>query len=154
MNKTRCLLTAVGGLLTAALVASPVPSPAAPTITPFQIELSGSMPPGTVGLNLTFTAPSGKTLVIEYGSGDCFVPSGQSCVLSVFTEVNGAKNATSFNLDTDNVGPQRNGDDLWRAGQQVLLYAAGGTTVTLHAGRNDTTGSAAPISMSLSGHLE
>ena len=154
MLKSKCLLAAAGGLLTAALIASPMPSQAAPTVTPFQIVLNGTMSPGTEGLNLTFTAPAGKTLVIEYVSGNCFVPSGQSCVLSILTEVGAAKTGTPFNLDTDNVGAFGGGNDLWRAGQQVLLYAAGGTTVTLRVDRNASTGSAAPIVMSLSGHLQ
>jgi len=41
---------------------------------------------------------------------------------------------------------------LWRAGQQVLLYADGGKTMTLRADRKVATGSAPPIVMSLSGH--
>jgi hypothetical protein len=126
MLKFKHALTGAGRLLTLALIpilANPVPGQAAPTVSPFQIVLNGSMPPGTEGLNLTFTAPAGKTLVIEYASGECFVPSGQSCVLSVLTEVNGAKTGTPFNLDTDNVGPFGGGDVLWRVGQQVLLYA-------------------------------
>jgi hypothetical protein len=153
MLKSKSPLTAAGGLLTAALVTSPLPGHAAPT-APFQIELNGTMGPGTEGLNLTFTAPTGKTLVIEYVSGDCFVPSGQSCVLSILTEVNGARTGTPFNLDTDNVGAFGGGDVLWRAGQQVLLYADGGTIVTLRADRNASAGSATPIIMSLSGHLQ
>jgi hypothetical protein len=38
---------------------------AASGIDPFQTSLNGSMPPGTEGLNLSFTVPAGKTLVIE-----------------------------------------------------------------------------------------
>ena len=41
---------------------------------------------------------------------------------------------------------------LWRAGQQVLLYADGGKAVTLRADRNVAAGSATPIVMSFSGH--
>ena len=154
MLNSKFRLAATGGLLAAALVTNPLPGHAAPTVSPFQIELNGTMGPGTEGLNLTFTAPAGKTLVIEYVSGNCFVPSGQSCALSVLTEVNGAKTGTPFNLDTDNVGAFGGGDDLWRAGQQVLLYADGGTIVTLRADRNASTGSANPIIVSLSGHLQ
>jgi hypothetical protein len=100
-------------------------------INPFQIVLKGSMAPGTEGLNLSFTVPAGKTLVIEYVSGDCFVPSGQACILSVLTEVNGATTGTPFNLETNGLGAFGGGEVLWRAGQQVLLYADAGKTVTL-----------------------
>jgi hypothetical protein len=153
-------LLAASGLLAAVLMSNPLPGRAAPTDNPFQIELFGSMSPGTVGLDLPFTVPSGKTLVIEYVSGNCFVPSGQFCVFEVLTDVfvparHGAKISATFNLDTDNVGTEvKIGKDTWRAGQQVLLYASGGTVVTVHVGRNDDTGSAESIDMSLSGHLE
>jgi len=43
------------------------------------------MPPRTEGLNLSFTVPAGKTLVIEYVSGNCFAPAGQARVLSLIT---------------------------------------------------------------------
>jgi hypothetical protein len=127
---------------------------AASGIDPFQTSLNGSMPPGTEGLNLSFTVPAGKTLVIEYVSGNCFVPAGQTCVLSLLTEVNGATTGTQFNVQTDGVGAFGGGKVLWRAGQQVLLYADGGKTVTLRADRNSATGSATPIVMTLSGHLQ
>ena len=112
------------------------------------------MPPGTEGLNLSFTVPAGKTLVIEYVSGNWFVPAGQTCVLSLLTEVNGATTGTQFNVPTAGVGAFGGGNVLWRAGQQVLLYADGGKTVTLRADRNSATGSATPIVMSRSGHLQ
>ena len=112
------------------------------------------MPPRTEGLNLSFTVPAGKTLVIEYVSGNCFVPAGQARVLSLITQVNGATTGTQFNLPTAGVGAFGGGNVLWRVGQQVLLYADGGKTVTLRADRNSATGSATPIVMSLSGHLQ
>ena len=153
MLRCKHALTAAVVLLTAALITHPVASQAASTVSPFQIVLNGTMDPGTEGLNLTFTAPAGKTLVIEYVSGECYVPSGQSCVLSVLTEANSAQTGTPFNLGTSNVGAF-GADDLWRAGQQVLLYADGGTIVTLRADRNASAGSATPVIMSLSGHLQ
>jgi hypothetical protein len=57
-------------------------------------------------------------------------------------------------VQTDGVGAFGGGKVLWRAGQQVLLYADGGKTVTLRADRNSATGSATPIVMTLSGHLQ
>ena len=54
---------------------------AASGVDPFQTRL----PPRTEGLNLSFTVPAGKTLVIEYVSGNCFAPAGQARVLSLIT---------------------------------------------------------------------
>src|ERR1700704_5982066 len=110
-------LLAASGLLAAALISNPLPGQAAP-LNPFQIGLNGSMPPGTVGVDLAFTVPLGKTLVIEYTSGDCFVPSGQFCVFHISTQVfvsaqDNEKVTAQFNLDTDNVGAeQKIGKDL------------------------------------------
>ena len=141
----------VGRVLALALIvatANAVRADAASGVDPFETSLNGLMAPGTEGLNLSFTVPAGKTLVIEYVSGNCFVPAGQTCVLSLLTEVNGATTGTQFNVQTDNVGA------FGGAGQQVLLYADGGKVVTLRADRNSATGSATPILMSLSGHLQ
>ena len=149
--------TIVGRVLALALIvamATAVRADAASGVDPFETSLNASMAPGTEGLNLSFTVPAGKTLVIEYVSGNCFVPAGQTCVLSLLTEVNGATTGTQFNMQTDNVGAFGGGNVLWRAGQQVLLYADGGKVVTLRADRNSATGSATLIVMSLSGHLQ
>ena len=82
------------------------------------------------------------------------MPTSQTCVLSLLTEVNGATTGTQFNVPTAGVGAFGGGNVLWRVGQQVLLYADGGNTVTLRADRKSATGSATPIVMSLSGHLQ
>ena len=114
--------TIVGRVLALALIvamATAVRADAASGVDPFETSLSASMAPGTEGLNLSFTVPAGKTLVIEYVSGNCFVPAGQTCVLSLLTEVNGATTGTQFNMQTDNVGAFGGGNVPWRAGQQV-----------------------------------
>ena len=112
--------TIVGRVLALALIvamATAVRADAASGVDPFETSLNASMAPGTEGLNLSFTVPAGKTLVIEYVSGNCFVPAGQTCVLSLLTEVNGATTGTQFNVQTDNVGAFGGGNVLWRAGQ-------------------------------------
>ena len=91
-------------VLAAALIATPAPGQAVPTVSPFQTKLNGTLAPRTVSTNLAFTAPAGKTLVIECISGECFVLPGQSCVFSVFTEVNGARSGTPLTVATKNVG--------------------------------------------------
>ena len=74
-------------LILALIVATAITGRAAAAsgVDPFQTSLNGSMPPRTEGLNLSFTVPAGKTLVIEYVSGNCFVPAGQPRVLSLIT---------------------------------------------------------------------
>ena len=67
-------------------IVNTVHADAAP-VDAFQVTRNGMMAAGTEGLNLSFTVPTGKQLVIEYVAGNCFVPTGQTCVLSIFTEV-------------------------------------------------------------------
>jgi hypothetical protein len=131
----------------------PVRANAAP-VDAFQATFNGKMAAGTEGLNLTFTVPSGKQLVIEYVAGNCFVPSGQTCVLSIFTQAGTASSPIQFNVQTDGVGAFGGGDVLWRAGQKVKLYAKAGSIVTLRADRNSPTGAATITFFSLSGYLE
>jgi hypothetical protein len=145
---TRFLIMALAASLVGAVGAA-----ADTSITPFQVVRTGSMAAGTEGLNLAFTVPKGKTLVVEYVSGTCFVPSGQSCVMSILTQIGGAVTGTPFNLQTLTAGPFGGGETLFRAGQPAKLYADGGTIVTLRADRNASTGTAKPIAMSLSGYL-
>jgi hypothetical protein len=143
-------------LLVAALIVpmlDPVRADAAP-VDAFQVTLKGKMAAGTEGLNLTFTVPAGKQVVIEYVAGNCFVPSGQTCVMSIFTQVGTATTGTQFNVQTEGVGAFGGGDSLWRAGQQVKLYAKAGSIVTLRADRNAPTGAATITFMSLSGYLQ
>jgi hypothetical protein len=116
-------------------------------VEPFQIEMTAQMNAGTNAKNLDFAVPPGKTLVIEYVSGDCIVPAGQACVLAVLTE--GPISPIEFNLQTDLIPFA--GEDIWRAGQQVQLYTKTGGT--LRADRSPVAGSAT-IRMSLSGHLQ
>ena len=78
----------VGRMLILALIVATTDTgraAAASGVDQFQTNLNGAMPPGTEGLNLSFTVPAGKTLVIEYVSGNCFAPAGQARVLSLIT---------------------------------------------------------------------
>jgi hypothetical protein len=149
-------IIAVARVLISALIVTivnTVHADAAP-VDAFQVTRNGMMAAGTEGLNLSFTVPTGKQLVIEYVAGNCFVPTGQTCVLSIFTEVGTATTGTQFNVETSGVGAFGGGDVLWRAGQEVKLYAKSGTTVILRADRNAPTGTANITFMSVSGYLE
>ncbi len=155
MLKRKHGLIAAAQLLVLALIVT-VAAPGRAEAAPYQVVLSGSMAAGTAGLSLTFTVPKvagNPRFHILYASGNCFAPTGQICVLSVLTEVNGVTVGTPFNLGTSNVGTYSGGDSLWRAGTNVNLWADSGTTVTLRSDRNLTTG-AASVTMSVSGTLE
>jgi hypothetical protein len=122
-----------------------------PARQPFQAAVEITMPDGTEGQNGFVTVPAKKRLVIEYASGEAFVPTGQKAVFSVFTTIGGAPTGTQHYLHTDAMG-NFGAPDYFRAGQVVRLYADPGTTVMLRADRDLATGSAL-ARMSISGHL-
>jgi len=117
---------------------------------PFQTTLEIKMPGGTGGSNGAFQVPNGKRLVIEYVSGEAFMPAGQKCLFSVFTSLAGQPSIRHY-LESTALG-KFGAPDYFRAGQVVCLYADQGTTVTLRADRDITTGEAV-ARMSLSGKL-
>jgi hypothetical protein len=156
MFRRKHVFIAAARLLISALIITAVNAVHADAtpVDAFQVTRSGMMAAGTEGLNLSFTVPTGKQLVFEYIAGNCFVPTGQTCVLSIFTEIGTATTGTQFNVETSGVGAFGGGDVLWRAGQQVKLYAKSGTTVILRADRNSPTGTAKITFMSVSRYLE
>ncbi len=110
-----------------------------------------TLPSGTGGQNGFVTVPAKKRLVIEYASGEAFVPTGQKVLFSVITTIGGATTGTRHYLDTDALG-SFGAPDYFRAGQLVRLYADPGTTVMLRAIRDVATGDAL-ARMSISGYL-
>ena len=56
-----------------------------PAKQPFQAAVEIKLPPGTGGENGFVQVPKGKRLVIEYASGEGFLPTGQKCLFSVIT---------------------------------------------------------------------
>jgi hypothetical protein len=143
--------TSIAAAVLIATIGSPERSDAA-ALDVFQFSQGGTMPTGTEGLNVSFTVPAGKQLVIEYVAGNCFVPAGQTCVFSIFTDLGGV--TRQFNIETEGVGAFGGGGVLWRAGESVKLYANSGTTVMLRADRNAPSGTANITFMSLSGYLQ
>ena len=121
------------------------------TTNPFQASVEISLPAGTGGQNAFVQVPAGKRLVIEYVSGDALMPTGQKCLFSVLTSLAGQTTATQHRLETGALG-KFGAPDLFRTAQVLRLYAVPGTTVTLRADRDNTTG-AATARMSLSGKL-
>ncbi len=122
-----------------------------PARQPFQAAVEISMPDGTGGQNGFVTVPANKRLVIEYASGEAFMPTGQKCLFSVITTIGGASTGTRHYLDSDALG-KFGAPDYFRAGQVVRLYADPKTTVMLRADRDVATGTAT-ARMSISGYL-
>jgi hypothetical protein len=118
---------------------------------PFQTSVEILLPSGTEGQNGSFTVPHAKRLVIEYASGQAFLPTGQKALLSVITSLQGQSTGTTHYLQTTTAG-SFGSQDYFSAGETVRLYADAGTIVMLRADRNSPTG-AATARLSISGEL-
>ena len=127
----------------------PIPAPS--DQQPFQASVEIQLPPGTGGQNGSVTVPKGKRLVIEYVSGEAFLPTGQKCLFSVITSLKGQTTGTRHYLESAPYG-KFGAPDYFRAAQLVRLYADPGTTVMLRADR-DLAGGDGLARMSLSGYL-
>lgn len=118
---------------------------------PFQTSVEIALPNGTEGQNGSFEVPAAKRLVIEYASGEAFVPTGQKALLSVITSLKGQSTGTRHYLQTTTAGAF-GGQDYFSAGEVVRLYADAGTIVMLRADRDSPTGTAT-ARLSISGEL-
>ncbi len=118
---------------------------------PFQASVQVSLPAGTEGQNGFVTVPAGKRLVIEYVSGQAFLPSGQKALFSVIVSLQGQSTGTWHYLESTVVGPFGS-QDCFQCGRMVKLYADAGNTVMLRTDRDSPTG-AGLSRMTLSGHL-
>ncbi len=118
---------------------------------PFQAHVEISLPANTGGQNGFVQVPAGKRLLIEWVSGESFLPTGQKCLFSVITSLAGQPTGTRHYLNSTQMGPFGS-QDLARTGQVVSLAADAGTTVTLRADRNVATGQGL-ARMSLAGRL-
>jgi len=137
--------------LAAPVKCTPVCDVDSPAKQPFQAAVEINLPAGTGGQNGFVTVPKGKRLVIEYASGEGFLPAGQKCLFSVITSLAGQATGTRHYLDSDALG-KFGAPDYFRAGQVVRLYADSGTTVMLRADRDIAAGDGL-VRMSISGHL-
>jgi hypothetical protein len=122
-----------------------------PARQPFQAAVEIKLPNGTGGENGFVTVPNGKRLVIEYASGEAFLPAGQKCLFSVITSLKGQTTGTRHYLESVPLG-HFGAPDYFRAAQVVRLYADAGSTVMLRADRDIATGEGL-ARMSISGHL-
>jgi hypothetical protein len=118
---------------------------------PFQANAEISLPTGTEGQNGFVNVPTGKRLIIEYVSGQAFLPTGQKALFSVIVSLQGQPTGTSHFLESTAVGAF-GGQDCFQCGRLVRLYADPGTIVMLRTDRDSPTG-AGNSRMTLSGHL-
>ncbi len=118
---------------------------------PFQASVEISLPPGTEGQNGFVNVPTGKRLVIEYVSGQAFLPSGQKALFSVIVSLQGQTTGTWHYLESTVVGPFGS-QECFQCGRMVRLYADPGTTVMLRTDRNSPADTGLSR-MTLSGHF-
>ena len=119
-------------------------------LTPFQAHVEITLAPGQGGENGWVAVPKGKSLVIDYVSGEAFMPTGQKALFSIL--VDQGSGAVRHYLGTHAVGAFGPSDYFW-VSTPSKFYAKGGTKVDLRADRDIATGTAT-FRLSLSGHLE
>ncbi len=140
-------------------VISPNPLPVvvmSPVRSPFQQNVSVSIPAGSLSNTVSFSVPSGFRLVIEYVSGSVRVSDKELVRVNVATSVSG----TTVNHTIANNVYRRDfeaptGDDLIVTyAQSLKLYADPGSTVVVTATRSEN-GEITPtlFALSLSGYL-
>jgi len=118
--------------------------------TPFQATVNISLAPGHGGENGWVNVPAGKRLVIEFVSGEAFMPTGQKALFGIV--VQNASGTVRHYLGTHAVGSFGGQDYFW-VSTPAKFYADAATKVDLRADRDLTTGTAT-FRLSLSGYLE
>jgi len=107
-----------------------------------------------------YTVPAGKRLVIEYASMHVCVLPGQAATLSIativdsqsaFHHLNGTPPAAGPGTVAIGCNPGVASSEV-AVGQQVKIYADGGTGVVATGSRNSTVGSAS-FQFTISGYL-
>jgi hypothetical protein len=116
----------------------------------FQTHVEIVVPPNFAGENGFFDVPKDKCLVIDYISGEAYMPTGQKALFGIITTGGGTQ--VRHYLGTHALTAFGASDYYWVSGP-AHIYADPGTTVTLRADRDAATGSAT-FRMSVSGHLE
>jgi hypothetical protein len=119
-------------------------------MVPFQTHVEVTLGVGTEGQNGAFQVPKDKRLVIEYISGEGFVPAPQHIIFGLICTASG--NQVRHYLGSNTVGSFGGQSYFWNSGM-VKFYADPGTIVTLRVDR-DHPENTAIVRMSLSGYLE
>ena len=116
----------------------------------FQAHVEISLGPQDGGENGIVQVPKGKCLVIDYISGEAFMPKGQKALFGVITTGGGTQ--VRHYLGTHTAGGFGAPDYFW-VSTPVHIYADPGSQVTLRADRDIASGNAV-FRMSLSGHFQ
>jgi hypothetical protein len=121
-----------------------------PDKSPFQVSVTFSEGAGQPVMDGTVIAvPTGKRLVMEYISGQVFVPNGQKLLFSVFCR--GQDEGAFHYLVSTPVAPFGS-ENCFQCGQVVRLYSDPGTGVVLRIERSPSEGTVFGH-MSISGHF-
>jgi hypothetical protein len=116
----------------------------------FQTHVEIVVPKNFAGQNGFFDVPKDKCLVIEYISGEAYMPTGQKALFGIITTAGGTE--VRHYLGTHELAAFGASDYYW-VSRPAHIYADPGTTVTLRADRDADTGTAT-FRMSISGRLE
>lgn len=120
-----------------------------PDKNPFQTGLEMTLGAGMPIVDGFFVVPAGKRLVIEYISGQAFLPAGQTLLLSIMCRAQ--DDGVWHYLPATTIGRFGN-EDCFQYGGLVRLYADPGSAVALQLSRDSLAGAGAGR-VSLSGYL-
>lgn len=120
-----------------------------PARQPFQSESSESFPAGGDTINVFFSVPAGKRLVVEQVTASIGVLPGQHALMNVMTTANGNQ-VVHFMKPTEQ--GEWVGFQVFVVSQPVRFYADAGTQVRLQVNKNSTVGIGS-ATVSLSGYL-
>ena len=124
-----------------------------PARQPFQNSASATQDEGTNGSTITIaTVPAGKRLVIEFLSAVAQMPPGQHLVVCQINTIAPPFGGLTHELLINEQPAFVNGDALFRASQQVRLYANPGSQVRALMTRDSSAGQALFLA-TLSGYL-
>jgi hypothetical protein len=146
-----CLVPVAVLSLAAAADAAPRPRK-----TPFQRDVSISVPAGTLAGSTSFTVPAGRRLVLEYASGSTRVHVSELVRVEIRTTAGGA---TVTHVVPPSVYRREfegtvNPDFVVGFGQALRIYADPGTTVTVLAVRSENAEiTPSFFQLAVSGHL-
>ena len=128
----------------------PVLNEANPDLAPFQAtQPNVPFVSDQQGVDVNFTVPAGKRLVIEFASGTAYLMQGRVTAFQLVTVVNGV--IAAHNLTFTSIGPAGGFSISDTASQQVRLYADPGTTVAFRVQRD--IGGPGAVGATISGYL-
>ncbi|MGB0036707.1 MAG: hypothetical protein WBP79_14645 [Candidatus Acidiferrales bacterium] len=127
---------------------------------PFQQQFSIGVPDGSnEGFQDSITVPAGKRLVVEFVSGEIFLPTNQQPRIEICTLANSGftDHATHHILATlqqpiSFLPATGNDTSTWVFSQSTEIYADPGTSLTMEVLKNSNSG-AASFFLTISGHF-